>query len=180
MKKFTKAILALATTAVMVTSANAAVSYGNTGSAGAYVGAKVGQMDVDKAKDATAYGVYGGYNFDQNFGLEAEFMRSEDQDYTSTTGVNRNYEAKTYGAYGTYRYTLPNTPVYFKAKAGIAKTEVDDKAVSGTSRVETDKTSLAGGVGIGFQPVENFGIEATYNRLNADAGMWGVGAHIAF
>ncbi len=179
MKKMTKALLALATATVLSTAANAAVSYGNTGGSGAYVGVKAGQMDVDKAKDATAYSIYSGYNFDQNWGVEGEFVRSEDKDYTQN-GVDRNYEAKTYGAYGTYRYNFVNTPVYVKAKAGIAKTEVEDQAINGTATSKTDTTSLAGGVGVGFQPTENFGIEATYNRLSSDAGMWGVGAHLAF
>lgn len=186
MKTLNKAILALATSSILAVSANAGVSYGANGSAQPYVGVKVGQFDIDKIKgnngDLTAYGIYGGYNFDQNVGVEVEYQGADSDKY-SYNGGQYELKAKTYGAYGTYRYHFANTPVYAKGKLGIAKTDVEDKGVNvdGTSyRYESDKTSLAGGVGIGYQANNNFGIEAGYNYLNSDANVWGVGAHLAF
>lgn len=181
MKTLNKAMLTLIASSVLAVGANAAVSYGANGMGQPYVGVKAGQFDVDingvNADKATAYGVYGGYNFDQNFGVEAEYVGSDDAKLAVGT-LQGEYDAKTYGAYGTYRYHFAGSPVYAKGKLGVAKTEV--KSTTGGIVVDADKTSLAGGVGLGFQPTNNFGIEATYNYLNSDANMWGVGAHITF
>ena len=179
MKILNKAILALGASSVLAMSANAAITYGSAAAGQPYVGVKVGQIDADKAKNATAYGVYAGYNFDPNFVAEVEYMGSEDKSYTAN-GVDREFDAKTYGAYGTYRYNFNNTPVYVKGKLGIAKTEVEDRRVSGNSTIESDKTSLAGGAAVGFNATPNVGFEAGYNYLNSDATMWGVGAHLKF
>lgn len=181
MKTLTKAILAIATATTFALSANANIGYGNAGEP--YVGVKAGQFDLDKVEghkgDLTAYGVYGGYNFDQNFGVEAEYQGADSDKYSVG---NSQYElkAKTYGAYGTYRHQFANTPVYVKGKLGVAKTEVEDRGVDSDYRHETNKTSMAGGVGVGFKPTKNFGVEATYSYLNSDANVWGVGAHLAF
>lgn len=181
MKAFIKTLLAIATTSVLALGAQANVGYGTQSQA--YVGVKAGQFDLDKVQghkgNLTAYGVYGGYNFDQNFGVEAEYQSADSDKYKVGTS-ERELKAKTYGAYGTYQYHLTNTPVYVKGKLGLAKTEVESKATNGNFSSTSDKTSLAGGVGIGFKPTNNFGVEATYNYLNTDASIWGVGAHLAF
>lgn len=182
MKTLTKAILALTATSVLALSANANISYGKAGEP--YVGVKVGQFDIDRIQghkgDLTAYGVYGGYNFDDKFGVEAEYQGADSDKYKVGT-TEYELKAKTYGAYGTYRHQFANTPVYVKGKLGLAKTEVEDKSISNsTYSHKTDKTSLAGGVGVGFKPTNNIGVEATYNYLNSDANVWGVGAHLAF
>lgn len=180
MKTLNKAILALGASSVLAMSANAAITYGSAAAGQPYVGVKVGQIDIDGAPSkATAYGVYGGYNFDQNFGVEAEYVGSEDKAY-SEGSANYEYNAKTYGAYGTYRYNFNNTPVYVKGKLGVAKTEVEDKGTNVNYSATFDKTSLAGGAAIGFNATPNVGFEAGYNYLNEDASMWGVGAHLKF
>lgn len=180
MKTFAKSILALATASVLALSANANINYG---AGQAYVGVKAGQFNLDKVQnhkgDLTAYGVYGGYNFDQNLGVEVEYQAADSEKYKVGTS-ERELKAKTYGAYGTYQHQLAGTPVYVKGKLGLAKTEVENKATSSNWSQTTDKTSLAGGVGVGFKPSNNFGVEATYNYLNQDASVWGVGAHLAF
>lgn len=180
MKTLNKAILALGASSVLTMSANAAITYGSSAAGQPYVGVKVGQIDIDGAPSkATAYGVYGGYNFDQNFGVEAEYIGSEDKGYTQGAR-DYEYNAKTYGAYGTYRYNFNNTPAYVKGKLGVAKTEVEDKSLDGRYSAESDETGLAGGVAVGFNATPNVGIEAGYNYLGSDANMWGVGAHLKF
>lgn len=185
MKLLNKALIALTATAVLATGANANVNYGSANT-GVYAGVKMGQFDIDNVDghkgDLTAYGIYGGYNFDQNFGAEIEYQSADSDKYTVG---NAEYElkAKTYGAYGTYRYNFGTSPVYVKGKLGVAKTEIEDKGVSQASSLFTDKsdkTGVAGGVAIGFKPTNNFGIEAGYNYLNKDANVWGVGAHFVF
>ena len=160
--------------------AQAAVSYGNGYTGQPYVGVKVGQfdLDVDGADKPTAYGVYGGYNFDPNFGIEAEYVGSDDADY-----YNGDIDAKSYGAYGTYRYQFPNTGLYAKGKLGVAKTEIEGNyLVKDAERksISQSDTSLAGGIGLGYSVNPNFSVEAEYDKLGSDADLMTVGAQLKF
>ena len=180
MKTLQKTLLALAAGSLVSMGAQAAVSYGNGYTGQPYVGVKVGQfdLDVDGADKPTAYGVYGGYNFDPNFGIEAEYVGSDDADY-----YNGDIDAKSYGAYGTYRYQFPNTGLYAKGKLGVAKTKVEGNYLSSNSKRNTiskDDTSLAGGVGLGYSVNPNFSVEAEYDKLGSDADLMTVGAQLKF
>lgn len=168
--------LLLVASAVFAINAHAAISYGDPAIGQVYVGAKAGQLDADKPKNAAAYGVYAGYHFDRNLGLEAEYLSSDDKKYHAN-GLDHQYKAKTYGTYGTYRYHLNNTPFYAKGKLGVAKTKVEDNTTNKSST--QDKTSLAGGIGMGFAQ-GNFGIEASYSQLARDVNIWNVGVHFSF
>ncbi|WP_066802359.1 outer membrane beta-barrel protein [Moraxella oblonga] len=160
--------------------AHSAVSYGSSSAGQVYVGAKLGLLDADIAdKKNTAYGIYGGYNFDQTVGVEAEYITTSTKQFD--VGSERHeYDAKSMGVYGTYRYHMPNTAVYLKGKLGMANTEVDSKGLTVNSSHTADKTSVAGGVGVGFKANQNVGVEAGFNYLNADAQLWSVGAYFAF
>ena len=180
MKTLQKTLLALAAGSLVSMGAQAAVSYGNGYTGQPYVGVKVGQfdLDVDGADKPTAYGVYGGYNFDPNFGIEAEYVGSDDADY-----YNGDIDAKSYGAYGTYRYQLPNTGLYAKGKLGVAKTKVEGNFLAKDLERKTlsnSDTSLAGGVGLGYSVNPNFSVEAEYDKLGSDADLMTVGAQLKF
>ena len=180
MKTLQKTLLALAAGSLVSMGAQAAVSYGNGYTGQPYVGVKVGQfdLDVDGADKPTAYGVYGGYNFDPNFGIEAEYVGSDDADY-----YNGDIDAKSYGAYGTYRYAFPNTGLYAKGKLGVAKTKVEGNYLSSNSSRNTysdSDTSLAGGVGLGYSVNPNFSVEAEYDKLGSDVDLMTVGAQLKF
>ena len=179
MKTLQKTLLALAAGSLLSISAQAAVSYGNGYTGQPYVGVKVGQfdLDVDGADDPTAYGVYGGYNFDPNFGVEVEYVGSDDADY-----YGGEIDAKTYGAYGTYRYAFPNSGLYAKGKVGIAKTELEASAtVAGVTRSESvDDTSLAGGIGLGYAVNQDFSVEAEYDIVGSDTDLMTIGAQLKF
>ena len=179
MKTLQKTLIALAAGSLLSMGAQAAVSYGNGYTGQPYVGAKVGQFDLDKAgaDKPTAYGVYGGYNFDPNFGMEAEFVGSDDADYRGG-----DIDAKTYGAYGTYRYAFPNTGLYAKGKLGVARTEIEATGTSpaGFYNGSNKDTSLAGGVGLGYSVNPNFSVEAEYDKLGSDADLMTVGAQLKF
>ncbi len=180
MKTMTKSILAIAAASTLAMSANAAVSYGASNAGQPYVGVKVGQIDTDgDAPKMTAYGVYGGYNFDQNFGVEVEYQASEDKEF-SVGAAQYEANAKSYGAYGTYRFHFNNTPFYAKGKLGVAHTQTEEVGKNVSYRSESDSTSLAGGVGLGYQPNQNFGVEAGYSYLGDDANALTLGAHLAF
>ena len=176
MKTLQKTLLAVAAGSLLSVSAQAAVSYGNGYTGQPYVGVKVGQFDLDRAgtDDPTAYGVYGGYNFDPNFGIEAEYVGSDNADY-----YGGEVDAKTYGAYGTYRYAFPNTGLYAKGKLGVAKTEIEGTGTL-TQNFSDDDTSLAGGVGLGYSVNPNFSVEAEYDRLGSDVDLMTVGAQLKF
>ncbi|WP_230657096.1 porin family protein [Psychrobacter sp. I-STPA10] len=189
-----KSLIAIATGSLLSVGAQAAVF--NTGYAGQpYVGAKVGQIDpsanAGELDKATAYGVYAGYNFDPNFGAEVEYLGSDDSDYSYTENrvtTKGEGDVKTYGAYGTYRYYLPNmSGLYAKGKLGVARTEINASShitAAGKSiernKVDQSSTGLAGGVGIGFAPAQNIGIEAEYAKTGSDADLVTVGAHFKF
>ena len=179
MKTLQKTLLALAAGSLLTVGAQAAVTYGNGYTGQPYVGVKVGQfdLDVDGADDPTAYGVYGGYNFDPNFGVEVEYVGSDDADY-----YGGDIDAKTYGAYGTYRYAFPNSGLYAKGKVGIAKTELEASAtVAGiTRKASVDDTSLAGGIGLGYAVNQDFSVEAEYDIVGSDADLMTIGAHVKF
>ena len=179
MKTLQKTLLALVAGSLLTVGAQAAVTYGNGYTGQPYVGVKVGQfdLDVDGADDPTAYGVYGGYNFDPNFGVGVEYVGSDDADY-----YGGDIDAKTYGAYGTYRYAFPNSGLYAKGKVGIAKTELEASAtVAGiTRKASVDDTSLAGGIGLGYAVSQDFSVEAEYDIVGSDADLMTIGAHVKF
>lgn len=174
MKNLHKAVLALAIGSFMSVGAQAAMS-DMTGSP--YIGAKAGQFLVDESglDDLTAYGVYAGYNFTPNVGVEVEYVGSSDEDID---GTNLEYNVKTYGAYGTYRYAFENTNVYAKGKLGIAKTEaeVEGNGFSGDS----SDTGVAGGVGLGYNVTPNVAVEAEYAFVASDLDMLTLGASYKF
>ena len=175
MKTLQKTLLALVAGSLVSVGAQAAVSYGNGYTGQPYVGVKVGKFDLDKngASDPTAYGVYGGYNFDPNFGVEAEYVGSDNADY-----YNGDVDAKTYGAYGTYRHFVPNTALYGKAKLGVAKTKIEGSSTF--NNVSDSDTRLAGGLGVGYAVNSDFGIEAEYDIVGSDANLMTVGAQLKF
>lgn len=175
----TKTLMMLGLSLVAL-NAHSAVSYGSPSAGQAYVGAKLGLLDTDVANKKTAtYGVYGGYNFDQTVGVEAEYLKTATKSYDQDA-QRHEYDAKSLGVYGTYRYHLPNTAIYLKGRLGMTKTEVESRGVSVAGTHTSDKTSLAGGVGAGIKLTQNIGVEAGYNYLNADTKVLGVGAYFAF
>lgn len=179
-----KLVLAASMLALGVVSANAAVSYGTGSNAQqAYVGVKATQLDpkvYQINKKTTGYGVYGGYNYDQNLGVELEFQGSGSKDYIYN-GFAYEYDAKAYGAYATYRYGFGDMPVYVKGKLGVGATQIEDKSKGGNWwSAKSSKASVAGGASVGFNPTSNIGVELGYNQLSADARGVSLGAHVAF
>ncbi len=175
-----KALLALVVGCFMSAGAQAAVSYGD---GQPYVGAKIGQFMVDDSNfdDSTAFGVYAGYNFTPEFGMEVEYVGSSEESY-SVSGVNVDYDFKTYGIYGTYRYVFPNTALYAKGKIGFAKAEIDATASGfGYTFSESGSDSgVAGGIGLGYLVNPNIAIEAEYALVAEDLDLLTIGANFKF
>ena len=153
MKLLQKTLLALTAGSMITEGAQAAVNYGMT--AQPYIGAKIGQYDLDKADDeAMSYGIYGGAKFTPNIGVEAEYMTTSDEDFDSA----REYSADVYGLYGTYDYTFPGSDMYAKGRLGVAKNKVD---VDGSG--SKSDTGIAGGLGLGYNVAPNAAVELAYD-----------------
>lgn len=168
MNTLQKALIALSVGSLLSVSAQAAVNYAGQ----PYVGVKAGKfmVDADDLDDPTAYGIYAGYNFDPNFGAEVEYVGSSDTDIdTGTRLLKGEYDLKTYGAYGTYRYQFPNTGLYAKGKLGFAKAEIDASLsdVLGNTISESDSDSgVAGGIGLGYNFNPSMSVEAEYDMTS--------------
>ena len=192
-----KALLALVVGCFMSAGAQAAVSYGD---GQPYVGAKIGQFMIDDGDsndsfdDATAFGVYAGYNFTPQFGMEVEYVGSSEESESVNfveSGyagyAERDYDYKTYGIYGTYRYAFPNTALYAKGKLGFAKAEIDESVsvtipgVGSESYSESYSDSgIAGGIGLGYLVNPNIAIEAEYALIAEDLDLLTIGANFKF
>ena len=165
MKNLQKALLAVIIGSVMTMSAQAAVNYAGQ----PYAGVKVGQYSPDDVDDdAVSYGVYGGYKFTSNFGIEAEYLTTGDADAFDDSLEKSEYSADVYGLYATYDYVFPNTALYAKGRLGVAKNKID---VDYTDKLDSSEnesfgysdTGVAGGLGLGYNITPMASVEAMYN-----------------
>ena len=195
MNTLQKALIALSVGSLMSVSAQAALNYAGQ----PYAGVKIGQYspDIDDSDDldsATSYGVYGGYKFTPQFGIEAEYLTTSEEEVYNDIEEKSEYSANVYGVYATYDYAFPTTALYAKGRLGFAKNEVDaeytDKlnAANNESFSESD-TGVAGGLGIGYNFTPMISAEAMYNFYPSidlgdgddfDASGITLGAHFKF
>ena len=195
MKMLQTTVLALATASLLSVSAQAAVNYAGQ----PYIGAKVGQYspdvdDADDIDDATSYGVYGGYKFTPEFGVEAEYLTTSDEEVYDNALEKSEYSANVYGIYATYDYAFPTTALYAKGRLGFAKNEVN---VDVTNKISSNlnesfsesDTGVAGGLGLGYNFTPMVSAEAMYNFYPSidlgdgddfDASGVTLGAHFKF
>lgn len=169
MKILQKTLLAVLAGSLMTAGAQAAVNYGTFNTAQPYIGAKVGQYDADGADDeATSYGIYGGAKFTPNFGVEAEYLTTNDADAFKDGTESSEYNGQVYGLYATYDYAFPNTGgLYAKGRLGIAKNEIevdykDTAYPEDNENFSESDTGIAGGLGLGYNIAPNAAIEVAY------------------
>ena len=169
MKTLQKTLLAVLAGSLMTVGAQAAVNYGSNMTAQPYIGAKVGQYDVDDADDeATSYGIYGGAKFTPNFGIEAEYLTTNDADLDKEGTESWEYNGQVYGLYATYEYAFPNTGgLYAKGRLGVAKNEIevdykDTAFPEDNEKYSESDTGIAGGLGLGYNIAPNVAIEVAY------------------
>ncbi|WP_288996359.1 porin family protein [uncultured Psychrobacter sp.] len=191
MNTLQKALIALSIGSLMSVSAQAALNYAGQ----PYAGVKIGQYSPDDAEDdAFSYGVYGGYKFTPEFGLEAEYLTTSDTDAFEDSFEKSEYNADVYGLYATYDYAFPNTAVYAKGRLGVAKNEIDvdytDKLdASENESFSMSDTGVAGGLGLGYNVSPMASVEVMYNVYptidfddgeDLDANGVTLGAHFKF
>ncbi len=166
MKNLQKTLLALVAGSLMSVGAQAAMSYGN---GQAYLGAKIGQYSPDDdADDALSYGVYGGYKFTPELGVEAEYLTTSDTDAFEDDFGKAEYNADVYGIYATYDYVFPNSALYAKGRLGVAKNKIDIEYTDKIDSSENDSasfsdTGVAGSLGLGYNITPMASVEALYN-----------------
>ncbi|MGP4712861.1 porin family protein [Psychrobacter sp. DM8] len=191
MNNLQKSLIALVAGSLLSVSAQAALFSGVAGYTGQpYAGVKVGQYSPDDVDDdAFSYGVYGGYKFTPEFGVEAEYLTTNDADAFDDEFEKAEYSGDVYGLYATYDYVFPNTALYAKGRLGIAKNEIDVDYTDNFDTRENDSfsesdTGVAGGLGLGYNLTPMASIEAMYNFYpsveDLDVDGITVGAHFKF
>lgn len=169
MKTLHKALIALAVGSLVSVTTQAALFSNAAGYTGQpYAGVKIGQYSPDDADDdAFSYGVYGGYKFTPEFGVEAEYLTTNDADAYEDEFEKSEYSADVYGLYATYDYVFPNTALYAKGRLGFAKNKIDvdytDKEFNENDSESFSETGIAGGLGLGYNLTPMVSTEVMYN-----------------
>lgn len=156
MKTLNKMLFALVATSAVAVSANAAV-FQNSGTGQPYAGIKGGVYNVSlnpvfidgkEAKDSndnpTAFGLFGGYQYDANWGVEGEYLRSGEADYSYTASSDK-------------------VPVYTEVPAVAAVTDASGKVTTPASPARVDTTYETNKIGAaGNIKGETLGLYGTY------------------
>jgi hypothetical protein len=110
-------------------------------------GVKVGQLMVeDDDKAATQVGVVASWDLFGMFGIEGELNTTvADGESPDGLGGTAEYSAMQIGAYGVL---MTPGPMYFKAKAGLVRTDADISTDLGD--FSESGTEAAYGIGFGF------------------------------
>ena len=133
---------------------------------GFYAGGGVGQSMVDESfadDEDTAYQVFGGYQFNPYFGLEAAYTDFGKVDLVGNVG---KLEADTVSlvAVGTLPFTA-NVSGY--AKAGFHSWDADVRA-PGIGRASDDGTDPTYGLGLQYRFSDAFALRGEYSRFEMD------------
>lgn len=156
--------------------------------AGAYVG--VGASSVDKLirnGRSTEVKVFGGYDFDQKFGVEAGYQHLGGESLNVTSnGVPVTVHAKGYNSYVAGKYTMPiNEQFSAYGKLGLSYTVVKHSDSRGLSHKD-DESGLYAGLGFQYKVTNNVAVTAEYERFGKRDGAldhndaWSLGLKYGF
>ena len=146
--------------------------------AGGYVGAGIGQTNVDACSDLYAAGAttcddedtgfkfFGGYDINKNFAIEAGYTDAGEVS-ASGGGGTATAELTALSLYGKGTVPLNETFSLF-GKVGLASWEADLSATGYGSLGSEDGTDLAIGIGGEFNVNNTFGVRAEWERVDAD------------
>jgi OOP family OmpA-OmpF porin len=148
--------------ALIATSAVAGAAQAQTATPHAYVGigaATANNKTADEYK--TDAKIYGGYEFDQNWGVEAGYTNFDKQDIAIGN-------VKGSGTYVAGKYSVPLGERFTGyGKLGVSYNE--RKLSSSTlGQVNSYDTGLYGGVGVEYKLNQNLALNAEYERYGKD------------
>jgi OOP family OmpA-OmpF porin len=164
-------------------------------SAQAFVGASIGQSDVDEditaglitsgsvdSKD-NAFKVFGGYMFNRHFGVEGAYVDLGAVSYSGSFGSAAVSGGKVemtgfnVAALGSYPVTEAFS-VFGKIGLFIWEAEASDTTGGVPFSEKTDGTDISFGLGLNYQFTRNLGVRAEWERFKldeADADLISVG-----
>lgn len=164
-------------------------------SAQAFVGASIGQSDVDEditaglvtsgsvdSKD-NAFKVFGGYMFNRHFGVEGAYVDLGEVSYSGfffgspVTGGKVEATGFNVAALGSYPVT-EEFSVFGKIGLFIWEAEASDTTGGVPFSAKTDGTDISFGLGVNYQFTRNLGVRAEWERFKldeADADLISVG-----
>jgi opacity protein-like surface antigen len=151
-----------------------------------YVGA--GATSSTEGKYKAGGKLYGGYEFNQTWGVEAGYtdFGKKGQDYT-LNGTTGRAETKGHSVYLAAKATAPlNERVSVYGKAGLANNKRELTATNAVLNQDVSKTEAYGAVGLQYNVNEQVALTAEYERYGKkrDFGVkpdvWTVGARYSF
>jgi opacity protein-like surface antigen len=148
--------------ALIATSAVAGAAQAQTTTPHAYVGIGAATADNKSTDDYhTNAKIYGGYEFDQNWGVEAGYTNFDKQDIP---GGN----VKGSGTYVAGKYSMPLGERFTGyGKLGVSYNERKYSGMVG-GQVNNYDTGLYGGVGVEYKLNQNLALNAEYERYGKD------------
>lgn len=122
-----------------------------------YIGVNAGSAKIDEPgfESTTAYGLLGGYSFNQNFAAEIAYTNFGSKDYFGVLTVKS--DALSVSGVGSYPF---NEMFSVFAKLGFASTKLDASGAVGGSESNTDFTW---GIGGQFNVTNQIGIRLGYD-----------------
>jgi OOP family OmpA-OmpF porin len=134
---------------------------------GFYAGAGVGQSFVDEQAyddEDTAFSVFGGYQFNHWFGLEAGYA-----DFGKLEADGAVPALEPAAAYLTAVGTLPFTEKFSGyLKAGLSRWDIDTALPGVTGTADDSGTDPTYGVGLQYRFTDAFALRAEYSRFEVE------------
>jgi OOP family OmpA-OmpF porin len=131
--------------------------------------------------------IFGGYELDQNWGVEAGYtdFRKANFNYRTAAGANASGNTKGYGYYIAGKYDMPlndQTSVYGKLGVQHSNRELN----SPTLNISDSDNGLYGAVGLKYNLNQQVALTAEYERygksksFGAKPDVWTIGARYSF
>lgn len=154
-------------TALVAVLAGAAAFGAQAADKGFYAGAGVGQSYVDERNyddEDTAFSVFGGYQFNRYFGLEAGYA---DFGKLEPRGTGAELEASS--VYLTAVGTLPITDSFSAyAKAGFQRWDLDTSIPTVVGNDDDSGTDPTYGVGVQYRFTDHLALRGEYSRFEVE------------
>jgi opacity protein-like surface antigen len=147
-----------------------------------------GATNASEGKYKAGAKLFGGYEFNQTWGVEAGYtdFRKQNQSYT-LNGATGNAETKGESIYLAAKATAPiNERVSVYGKAGLAHNKRELTATDAVLNRDVSKTEAYGAVGLQYNINEQVALTAEYERygkkrnFGAKPDVWTVGARYSF